>query len=249
MKPVIGITNTPSDRTFDHGAFRQSVLSDTYTRAVEAAGGIPVILPAHVKDVGSLLDALDGVISSGGGDINPAYWNEELHPTLDRLDDERDHFEIELVRAARDRDMPLLGICRGIQVMNVALGGDLYQDIPDQLPEAMQHSQHRDGLMNTDTSHSVTVSADGNLLHKIVAKDSLVTNSFHHQALRTVPDSMTVVATTEDGVIEGVVVPKMTFGLGVQWHPEMLADKHEDHAKIFDALVQAAETYQAKRKK
>lgn len=247
MKPLIGISPTPAEKRFDHGQFRQYALSDTYTSAVVAAGGIPVILPAHVAAMEDLLDSLDGIIFSGGGDIEASQWGEENHEKAGGFDKERDAFELQAIKKAVERDMPMLGICRGIQTINVALGGSLIQDIPDQLAGAQEHRQHEDGKMRDDVSHPITIEADGNLLHRIVGDTTLETNSFHHQALKDVGDGLEVIARTEDGVIEAVWNPSMSFGLAVQWHPEMLAASHPAHAAIFNALVEAAAQKKATR--
>lgn len=167
MKPVIGISPSPSESTFDHGHFRRYALGDTYTRAIIAAGGVPVILPLHTGAIDETLDALDGIVFSGGGDIDPGYWNEEKHPAADGFDDERDAFELQAIPKVVERDIPMLGICRGIQTVNVALGGTLIQDIPDQLTGAQQHRQHREGKMRDARSHTITITEGDNLLYRI----------------------------------------------------------------------------------
>jgi putative glutamine amidotransferase len=245
MKPLIGISPTPNEASLDHGRFRHYTLSDTYTKAVVAAGGIPVILPAHAESIDDLLDTLDGIIFSGGSDLDSTHWDEEPHPQAYGFDSERDHFELEAIRKAVKRDLPVLGICRGIQAINVALGGTLVQDIPDQLPDASQHRQHEDGKMRDDTSHRVTVQEGENLLYKIHGDTSIDTNSFHHQSIKALGEGLEAIATTDDGVIEAVWNPDMTFGLAVQWHPEMLAENHPEHAAIFEAFVQAAKDKKA----
>jgi putative glutamine amidotransferase len=240
MKPLIGISPSPDVSEMGHGRFRRYALSDTYTRSVVQAGGIPVILPAHPDAIDDMLDQLDGIIFSGGGDIDSAHWNEEPHPQAYGFDAERDAFELAAIQKVVARDMPMLGICRGIQTVNVALGGSIVQDIPDQLPGSLQHRQHEDGKMRDETSHAVTVTEGNNPLYNAVGVTELETNSFHHQALKDLGEGLEVIATSEDGVIEAVWHPGMTFGLAVQWHPEMLADNHAQHAAIFEALVAAA---------
>lgn len=239
MKPVIGISPTPSETTMDHGHFRAYKLSDTYTRAVVAAGGIPVILPAHPEMIDDVLDTLDGVIFSGGGDIDPSAWSEGRHPEAGGFDQERDDFELQAIPKVVARDMPMLGICRGIQTINVALGGTLYQDIPSQLPGSLEHRQHKAGKMRGDRSHTVTITSEDNLLFRIHGSTEIETNSFHHQALRETSSDVEVIARTSDGVIEAIWLPKMTFGLAVQWHPEMLAAEYPDQASIFSAFINA----------
>ncbi len=239
-RPVIGIIPSASDVTLDHGTFERYALARTYTDAVRLAGGLPVILPPGEPDVQGLLDHLDGVILSGGGDIDPCtYGDAACHPTTDGVDTERDQFEFDIVRAARDRDLPLLGICRGIQVFNVALGGTLVQDIEDQLDSAISHRQQTDGLGRDDTSHHVALAPDTPLFD-LLGVPSLAVNSFHHQAIRDLSPNLEVIARAPDGLIEAVWYPAMRFGLAVQWHPEMLAADHPPHLAIFGGLVRAA---------
>lgn len=240
MKPLIGISPTPNEVDFDHGHFRRYALADTYTSAVVAAGGIPVILPTHPEAIEDTLDALDGLIVSGGGDIDATLWGEENHPEVGGIDWERDEYELAAIRKAISLDMPLLGICRGIQTINVALGGSLIQDIPSQTPDSGQHRQHHDGKMRNERFHTVTIDEGPNLLYQIHGKQVIETNSFHHQAIRETGDGVEVIAKAADGVIEAVWLPKMTFGLAVQWHPEMLAASYPDQAAIFSAFVKAA---------
>lgn len=247
MRPLIGISPTPEENDFSHGHFRRYALANTYTNAVLAAGGIPVILAPHTEGLDALLDQLDGVVFSGGSDLDSARWNEEPHPTAYGFDEERDNFEIAAIRKAVERDMPMLGICRGIQSINVALGGTIFQHIPDQVPNALQHRQHEDGKMNDTTSHTVTIEPGDNLLHRIHGGTTMETNSFHHQAIREPADGLEVIARAGDGVIEAAWLPTMTFGLAVQWHPEMLAATHPDQAAIFTALVDAAKAKMAAR--
>ena len=238
-RPVIGITPSASDVTLDHGTFGRYALGRTYTDAVRLAGGLPVILPPGEPDVDMLLDHLDGVILSGGGDIDPcAYGDPVCHPKTYGVDTERDQFELDIVRAARDRDLPLLGICRGIQVFNVALGGTLVQDIEDQLDSTINHRQQTDGLGRDDTSHHVAIAPDTPLCD-LLGVPSLAVNSFHHQAIRDPSPDLEVIARAADGLIEAVWYPAMRFCLAVQWHPEMLAAAHPPHLAIFGGLVAA----------
>lgn len=240
MKPLIGISPTPTEATFDHGHFRRYALADTYTSAIVAAGGIPVILSAHPETIDDMLDYLDGIIFSGGGDVDPRYWNEERHPEANGFDEQRDEFELQAIRKVVERDMPMLGICRGIQSVNVALGGTIIQDIPDQVAGSGQHRQHRDGMDRDARSHDITIEVGDNPLYKIHGKTVMTANSFHHQAIATPAPGLKVIALAADGIIEAVYHPGMTFGLAVQWHPEMLAAEYPDQAAIFSALVEAA---------
>ncbi|HWV25445.1 MAG TPA: gamma-glutamyl-gamma-aminobutyrate hydrolase family protein [Thermomicrobiales bacterium] len=240
MKPLIGISPTPREADLDHGHFRSYTLSDTYSSAILAAGGIPVILPAHPELIDDMLDTLDGVIFSGGGDIDPSYWNEKKHPAADGFDEQRDTFELQAIPKVIARDMPMLGICRGIQTINVARGGSLYQDIPDQVADSQQHRQHNAGKMRDERFHSVTIDEGENPLRAAIGDETAMVNSFHHQAIKDVGEGLEVIARSDDGVIEAMWLPEMTFGLAVQWHPEMLAAQYPDQARIFEAFVNAA---------
>jgi len=240
MKPLIGITATPQDIAFDHGVFHRHCLSDTYSRSIIASGGIPVIIPSAIEDVGSLFDTLDGIVFSGGGDLDPSLFGADRHPETDGIDAERDAFELAAAREAVARDIPTLGICRGIQVINVALGGTLFQDIDSEVPSAIEHRQHKEGKDRDDLGHLVSLAPGAHPLRDILGKDSLQTNSFHHQAVKVPAHELEVIATTADGIIEAMWYPGMRFGLAVQWHPEMLSTNYGDHAKIFAAFVSAA---------
>lgn len=243
MRPLIGITPTPGLDDAPHGTFYRYALSRTYVDAVRAAGGIPVIIPESDIDLPSLFERLDGLLLSGGGDIDPALFGDEnVHAKTYGINDERDQFEIAAWRYAAEHDVPILCICRGIQVMSVAQGGSLIQHLPDQVPNAITHRQHEIGKTRDETSHDVTIVNGDHPLRRIAGQDSLVVNSFHHQAVLSPGDDLRVVARAADGVIEGLWHPGMNFGLGVQWHPEMLAAEHASHAALFEALVNAAAT-------
>lgn len=238
-RPLIGISPTPSTATFDHGTFYRYCLSDTYVRSVWAAGGNPVILPWVADDPTEILEHLDGLVLSGGGDINPDVFNAQRHPETDSIDDARDSFEITLMRAARERDMPTLAICRGIQVMAVALGGTLHQHVPDVSGE-LQHRQQKAGYSQHEPSHRVRLEPGPNPLRDILEVDELDVNSFHHQAIADLPEPLRIAGRADDGIIEAIWHPEMTFAIGVQWHPEMLAASHDDHARLFGALIEAS---------
>jgi putative glutamine amidotransferase len=223
-----------------HGTFYRYALSRTYVDAIRAAAGVPVILPTDQLEFDEILPRLDGLLLSGGGDISPPlYRDDTIHDTTYGIDDERDSFEIGAFRQGKELDLPVLCICRGIQVMAVAEGGTLWQDIPTQIGEQVEHRQQRAGKMRDDLGHSVEVKA-GTPLHRIVGADTVDVNSFHHQSVKDPGPSLKVAATAADGVIEALYHPDMRFGIGVQWHPEMIADKHHQHAAIFTAFVNAA---------
>jgi putative glutamine amidotransferase len=238
-RPLIGITPTPSTSRFDHGDFYRYCLSDTYVKAVWQGGGAPIILPWVSDTPEEILDEIDGLIISGGGDIDPARFEQERHAKTDGVDDARDRFELALMRAAADRDLPTLAICRGIQVMTVAFGGSLHQHVPD-VASGVEHRQQTAGRTQHEPSHRVTLENLPNPIGELVGTTELSVNSFHHQAPADLPEPLRVAGRADDGVIEAIWHPGMTFGVGVQWHPEMLAASFPEHAAFFRALVESA---------
>jgi putative glutamine amidotransferase len=241
MRPRIGITtsNRPAE-----GAWQRAVsLNLTYSGVIYHAGGLPVLLPNLPPDAAEeTLAGLDGLLLSGGGDLDPALWDEAPHPACAEPDAARDAFELALARTALARDLPLLGICRGVQVLAVATGGDLWQDIPSQRGGDIAHRQMQP---RPEPSHDVTL-LDGSLLAQILSPDetgahrALRVNSFHHQAPRNPGTLFAIAATSPDGLIEGLCATGARFALGVQWHPEEMAATDPTQARLFDALVQAA---------
>lgn len=242
-KPIIGITPTPSSDTFSHGAFYRFCLSDTYVRSVRQAGGVPVVLPASQENPCEALDALDGLILSGGGDIEHSrFTSAPKHEATGLVDSLRDYFEIEVMKTALQRNLPTLAICRGLQVMNVAFGGTLHQHIPDDVGHTIQHRQHHDGHSQHDVSHIVKFDTSPNPFTRLLKVDEMMVNSFHHQAVAYAAPTLAIAGRSPDCVIEALFHPEMAFGLGVQWHPEMLAHNFPQHAALFTALVTAART-------
>ncbi|HET8630229.1 MAG TPA: gamma-glutamyl-gamma-aminobutyrate hydrolase family protein [Thermomicrobiales bacterium] len=242
MKPLIGIT--PSLRT-DERSGETFTLANTYVSAVEAAGGIPVILPPHGGGVAELVEALDGVLFSGGADIRPSrYGDETVHPTTYGVSDLRDEFELALLGAALERDLPVLCICRGIQVLNVGLGGTLYQDVADQYPDAIAHRPEVEGTPRHEPLHTVAAEP-GSLLADVYGAESIAANSFHHQSLKEIGAGLEVMGRTADGSVEAVTDPSHRFVLGVQWHPEMMFDVHDEHLRPFARLVEEAAAHRA----
>ena len=240
MRPVIGITPSPQHDEFSHGDFYRFAMSDTYVRAVTAAGGVPIVLPPQKGIAEDLLDAIDGLLLSGGADVAPSrYGDADTHPDTYGVDPLRDEFEIELIAGARKRDMPVFCICRGIQILNVALGGTLYQHVPEQVPSDTPHRQHEAGIPKEEIAHAV-VPTPGGVLDQIFGHSPVGVNSFHHQAIREVADGLVVEAVSDDGLIEAVSVPGYRFMLGVQWHPEMMFERHPEQLAPFQSLVEAA---------
>ncbi len=246
MKPVIGITPSPSEDQFSHGLFYRYALSSNYTEAIEAAGGIPIIIPPQNGNVDEILSILDGLLLSGGGDIDPkVYGDADVHEKTYGIHHGRDDLEMALTKGAVERDMPVLCICRGIQVLNVALGGTLYQDIGDQYSDEIEHRQHEKGIAASEPSHEVHAERDS-LLGDTYEAETLRTNSFHHQGLKEISPELRAVGTAPDGIVESVERPESTWMLGVQWHPEMMFKAHSEHLKPFVGLVKAATAYHEK---
>ncbi|WP_426445888.1 gamma-glutamyl-gamma-aminobutyrate hydrolase family protein [Paenibacillus sp. S-38] len=232
MKPVIGITSTIVVRNeYSEGAY----VHQDYHRSVERAGGLPVVLPLTSPETfRELIDLCDGIIFSGGEDVDPALYGAEPHPQLGALFPERDRIEIEAVRHAVKTGKPLLAICRGVQVMNVALGGSLYQDLPSEFPGALEHMQH--GVARGKATHAVYID-EISLLGSIFRHNQVRVNSLHHQALRQVAPELVITATSPDGVIEAVELPGHPFAVGVQWHPESMTAADPLMRLLFEGLV------------
>ena len=208
----------------------------SYTQALQEAGAIAVVLPAHgyVDDTGALLDRLDGLLVSGGPDLDPALYGQERHPALgpdvDRVSDE---YEQALLAGAAERDLPLLGICRGLQALNVARGGTLHQHLPDR--SELAHLQRHEPFA---PAHAVDV-AHGSLLHWLTGSADLAVNSFHHQAADRIGAGLEVCAQAPDGTVEALWDPAARFCLGVQWHAELMTHRAEQ-ATLLSGLVDAA---------
>ncbi len=234
VRPIIGLT-------LDHepaggwSKFPWYAIRENYCTAVRRAGGLPLLL-AHEPDLAeAYLDAIDGLIVTGGGfDIDPALFGAEIrHPSV-TTKDRRTAFELAAARGALARDMPVLGICGGQQLLNVALGGTLIQHIPDEVPSALPHRQPNP---RNEPGHRVRILADTRL-RRIAGADVLSVNSAHHQSVKEVGSGLVVDAVAEDGVVEGIEDPRRRFCLGVQWHPEF--ELSDGDRRIFCALVAAA---------
>jgi putative glutamine amidotransferase len=232
MRPLVGITLDD-----EHGRPGVHVLRDDYLRSVEQAGAIPVVLPpAAPDDAGPLLDRLDGLLLSGGVDVDPALFGEPPHPKLRRVDRGRDDFEIALVREALLRRLPILAICRGTQVLNVAAGGTLIQDLPSHMTGGERHDCPEPRSRRV---HSVAIEP-GTRLRGVLGEATMPVNSFHHQAVSRVGDGFVVSARcAEDRIVEGIERPDRRFVVGVQWHPETFWDHRESFQSLFDAQAEA----------
>ncbi len=215
--------------------------NSSYIKAVIAAGAAPFLIPIEARNevLRTLYEQADGILLAGGGDIAPHLFGEAPHPSLGDVQLARDELEFALARWALQESKPLFGICRGIQVMNVAAGGSLYQDIADQYPAADRHDYFHDkGYPRDYLAHSVHIEPDSRL-RQVLQADRLSVNSLHHQALKQVPATFQIVARSPDGVIEGIEAPDHPFAVGVQWHPEELVDGHESARRLFLAFVDA----------
>lgn len=235
MKPLIGITTNQSKTV--HGQ-PTIMLMQSYVNAVIQAGGLPVLIPSLIAEDGwdEGYSRLDGILFSGGGDIGLEYSPGEPHPRIDDVDLARDSIELKMVRSAASDGKPFLGICRGCQVMNVALGGTLYTHIPDQLPNALDHSYP--GNMRTVLVHEVKIE-EGTRIAEIFGEPIIKVNSLHHQGLKDIASSLRVAGHAPDGLVEAIELPDHPFGLAVQWHPEWLTDQAGTR-DLFRKFVEAA---------
>lgn len=241
MKPVIGVTPdfNAGDRKDMGGHEPTYFLRARYIRAVEELGGIPLILPlvAAPSARQRLLDQVDGLLVTGSGpDLPPRLYGERQRYQFPLVSERRADFELELVHQARKQDLPLLAICGGMQTVNVACGGSLIQDIPAQVPDALDHRQKAKAV---HVAHPVTV-APKSLLKKIIGTEKLMVNSSHHQSVKAVAPSLQASAVAPDGIIEAIESPTNRFLLAVQWHPEFLFERHVAHRRLFEALLRAA---------
>ncbi|MBD0338081.1 MAG: gamma-glutamyl-gamma-aminobutyrate hydrolase family protein [Thermoleophilia bacterium] len=236
MRPVVGITSYPPERV-RWGVWEDPVIMipASYVHAVERAGGRPVVVPPTTDSVEETLDLLDGVIFSGGGDLDPARYGAEAHPETDAPHPERDDAELALLTAALQRDVPVLAVCRGSQVLNVALGGDLVQH----LPERVGHERHRH-TPGEFADHDVRVEPASRL--GSILGDRAPVKSHHHQGYRRIGEGLVEVAWADDGTVEGLEAPGRRFAVSVLWHPE----EGEDFA-LFRALVEQAAEYRRGR--
>jgi putative glutamine amidotransferase len=241
MKPVIGVTPdfNAGDRKDMGGSEPTYFLRARYIRAIEELGGIPLILPLVAAPASRrrLLDGIDGLLITGSGpDLPPRLYGERQRYRFPLVSERRADFELELVHQARTRDLPLLGICGGMQTVNVACGGSLFQDIPSQVRHAMDHRQQTKAI---HVSHAVSV-VPNSLLRTIVKRATIMVNSSHHQSVKTVAPSLVASAVAQDGIVEAIEAPAQRFLLAVQWHPEFLFERLAVHKRLFEALLRVA---------
>ena len=235
--PLIGIT---TDRMFRSSGLLQQGITQAYIESVYQAGGCPVLIPlgGPVDAYAELVLRLDGILFTGGGDVHPAAYASQPHPKVTYVDEDRDRVEIALLPLAMQRRVPFLGVCRGLQVINVALGGTLFEDIADQRPDSLNHD-YSPGYPRNYLAHPIDIRSES-LLSQALGLQQVQVNSLHHQAVRRLADGLAPTAFASDGVIEALELPGYPFGLAVQWHPEWLRE-HLCMRALFRAFVEAAE--------
>jgi putative glutamine amidotransferase len=243
MLPLIGVTTSelrPGElatlRRHGEPPHAEMALGITYVRAIEAAGGIPVVMPPlDLAEVPALVARLDGLLLSGGPDLSPVAYDARPHDELGPTEPKLDAFEYGVIREGLRLGLPILGICRGMQALNVACGGTLHQHLPDVVGDTIAHRQPQDGRRPT---HLIDVVA-GTRLAAVLGKERLAVNSFHHQAVDRLGRGLRASAYSPDGTVEAIEDPVRPFVMAVQWHAETLAQRATDRA-LFDEFVAAA---------
>ncbi len=238
-RPIVGI---PAASYIDqeYSATPTYRFNGNYPAALAACGALPLVIPLNLPEdiLRGIFERLDGLCLPGGVDVDPAEYGEARHPELGAVDAARDHTEILLARWALEANLPVLGICRGIQLLNVAAGGSLYQHIPAQLPAAGRHNHRlQDSAWETPT-HEVRIEPHSHLA-QVVGAEQLATNSFHHQSLKRLAPGFEPTAWAGDGVIEAIEHPQKPFAVAVQWHPEGMFRSDTAARRIFEAFVAA----------
>lgn len=231
MKPLIGVITSTELEQSNYYTAKDNV------KAILKAGGIPVLLPYFqtAEDIGEIAERIDGLYATGGYDIDPTLFGEEPHPKLGTIIPARDSFEINLMKKMLQMNKPILGVCRGCQTLNIAGGGDMYQDIYSQIKDDLL--QHQQKAPKDHGSHFVYIK-EGSLLNTLTGKERLRVNSRHHQANRSVREPFQVSGKASDGVIEAIESSTHRFVLGVQWHPESMQND-EDSQAIFRGFIAA----------
>lgn len=237
-KPIIGIG---SDLQSDPGKRERAFAYVTYVEALRRAGAVPVLIPPQPENAADLIEGLDGILLAGGYDCDPGVYGAEPHPSIEPMDPRRQSNDLALAKIARQTSIPTLGICLGLQVMNVAAGGTLVQDIDSELDTEIRHASEPE-----DRARHDVLLEEGTRLAGIVRQRELDVNSSHHQAIKDVGAGLRVTAHAPDGVVEGLEDPRHPFYVGVQWHPE---DMNGDGsaAALFGAFVEAARKYHQSR--
>ncbi|MEX0781557.1 MAG: gamma-glutamyl-gamma-aminobutyrate hydrolase family protein [Dehalococcoidia bacterium] len=243
MRPLIAITTGSGPGR----AGERASIGAAYLNAVQGAGGLPVILPPQLDGTGlsQLMGQVQALILTGGGDIDPERYGEDRHEKTDGVSAERDELEATATKIALERGMPVLAICRGLQMLNVTLGGSLFQDVPSEFATEINHAQTSGDAPaeRSDVTHGVTIE-EGCRLAALVGATSLEVNSMHHQSVNRLGSGLRPVAWAPDGVVEGLELPgNGRFVVAVQWHPEELVGTHEHARRLFEALIEQAARY------
>ena len=233
--PIVGITTYAENAAWGAWNVPTALVPLSYVRAVETAGGRALLVPPSEHAVEQTLDALDGLVFSGGADLDPAGYDADPHPETNGIRPDRDRAELTLMGAALERDRPILAVCRGMEIMNVLRGGDLVQHLPEVVGD--EKHKHTPGVF---ADHDVSVADDSRLAR--ILGDRAPVKSHHHQGVGRVGDGLVETAWAEDGTIEGLEDPERSFALGVLWHPE-----EDEDAALFRALVEEAAAYRARR--
>lgn len=230
MTPIIGMLG-------EVDAEKSTIVQTAYLRSIENAGGTPVLLPytQEKKTVERFVSLCDGFVFTGGGDVHPNRYGEAMKETCGTPDLMRDELELAVFAAAYKAGKPILAICRGIQLVNVALGGTLYQDLPTEYPVKLFHRQKEPKF---SPSHDVEI-LENTPLHTLIGEAKMTANSFHHQAVKTIGEGLAVMAYSEDGIIEAAYGTGSAFLRAYQWHPERLADKNEQNRLLFEEFIKA----------
>jgi putative glutamine amidotransferase len=236
MRPLIGITTYVTPATWSYWELEAALIPADYVRAVEQSGGRALLVPPSADGIEETVEALDAIVFSGGSDLDPSLYGEDPHPETFGIHRERDEAELELLEAALARDMPVLGICRGSQVLNVVRGGRLHQH----LPELVGHERHKH-QPGVFADHDVNIEPDTKLA-RILGEDHVPVKSHHHQGLEELGRGWRASARADDGTVEAIESPDLSFALGVLWHPEAGDDR-----KLFEALVEEARRYRESR--
>lgn len=231
MKPIVGLTSQS-----EHQINRKiNKVNNTYIQSVIENGGIPVVIPVlqDIEDINRYIDIIDGIIFTGGEDVSSLYFSEEPIREVSHIDRDRDKMELELFKEAYDRDMPILGICRGVQLINIALGGSLYQDIYKAVPEAIGHTC---GHNIQEGHHTIEVDRDS-ILYEVYGEEKLLVNSLHHQAVKDLGKNLRVTSRAVDGIIESIESTEDKIIFGVQFHPEAMGTKYKEYNGIFKYFI------------
>ncbi|AZR72319.1 hypothetical protein BBF96_02270 [Anoxybacter fermentans] len=236
MRKVIGITS--SQQTVNDPL--EFTLPKLYVRAIENVGGLPLILPIIDKDVAliaEMVERVDGILLTGGVDVDPMLFGEEPHTEMGRIDPERDFFELHLAKIALEKNLPILGICRGCQVLNVAAGGTIVQDIPSFYGKDKVH-KHKQTAPRWYPTHSVEI-VKGSKLEAIFKTNKITVNSYHHQSVKEPAPGFIVSAKAKDGIIEAIEGIEYKYALGIQWHPELMWQKYPQFKNLFQSFIDA----------